>query len=221
AETRLAKVEAVQAYLLKHYSYTLDQPLSDRVRSGAIDPVEGFLFDTKAGHCEYFATAMALLLREVGVPTRSVNGFYGAHYNNLGDFYAVRQADAHSWVEIYFDQLGWVTFDPTPPAGQTAGDNAPWFPGLRNLADALRNSYLEYVIDYDLNKQLAVLEQVGVERRGQGLKIDWRQLAPWLAGVIGIAALGTGGRWFLRRKRAAIRPEVAIYLRVLAVMRRR
>ncbi|HVH97173.1 MAG TPA: DUF3488 and transglutaminase-like domain-containing protein, partial [Enhygromyxa sp.] len=102
ARTRLEKVEAVQRYLLDNFEYSLEQPLSERVSSGELDPVEGFLFDTKAGHCEYFATAMALLLREVGVPTRNVNGFYGAHYNSFGDFYAVRQADAHSWVEVYF-----------------------------------------------------------------------------------------------------------------------
>ena len=114
ADTRLEKVEAVRLYLLQNYTYSLDQPLSDRVRDGEIDPIEGFLFDTQAGHCEYFATAMALLLREVDVPTRNVNGFYGAHYNRIGDFYAVRQADAHSWVEVYFEHLGWVTFDPTP-----------------------------------------------------------------------------------------------------------
>ncbi len=221
ADTRLAKVEAVQRYLLQNYEYSLDQPLSERVRRGEIDPVEGFLFDTRAGHCEYFATAMALLLREVDVPTRNVNGFYGAHYNSIGGFYAVRQADAHSWVEVYFEELGWVTFDPTPPAGRTAGDDAPWFPRLANLADALRDTYLEYVIDYDLSNQLAMLEQIGVERRGLRVDIDWRRLAPWLAGVIGLlVAAGLLVR-VIRRRRSPTRPEVEIYRKVLALMQRR
>lgn len=221
AKTRLEKVEAVRLYLLQNYEYSLEQPLSDRVRDGEIDPIEGFLFDTKAGHCEYFATAMALLLREVDVPTRNVNGFYGAHYNSIGDFYAVRQADAHSWVEVYFEELGWVTFDPTPPSGRIAGDDAPWFPRLANVADALRNAYLEYVIDYDLGNQLAVLEQIGVERRGRGVEIDWRQLAPWL---IGAGALGAGlvlARRFVRRRREPVHPEIEIYRRVLGAMNRR
>jgi hypothetical protein len=161
------------------------------------------------------------LLREVDVPTRNVNGFYGAHYNGIGDFYAVRQADAHSWVEVYFEQLGWVTFDPTPPAGRTAGDGAPWFPRLANLADALRNAYLEYVIDYDLSNQLAALEQIGVERRGVRVEIDWRRFAPWLigAGAVGFVLIA-GGRW-LRRRRQPAQPEVEIYRRVLAAMNRR
>jgi transglutaminase-like putative cysteine protease len=221
ANTRLEKVEAVQRYLLQNYEYSLEQPLSDRVRSGELDPVEGFLFDTKAGHCEYFATAMALLLREVEVPTRNVNGFYGAHYNAFGDFYAVRQADAHSWVEVYFEQLGWVTFDPTPPGGRTAGDDAPWFPRLAALTDALRNAYLEYVIDYDLTDQLAMLEQIGVERRGLGVTIDWRRFAPWLGGMVGIVAIGLLTVRLIRRRRSPTRPEVAIYLEVLALMQRR
>jgi hypothetical protein len=164
---------------------------------------------------------MALLLREVDVPTRNVNGFYGAHYNGLGEFYAVRQADAHSWVEVDFEELGWVTFDPTPPAGRTAGDDAPWFPRLANVADALRDAYLEYVIDYDLNNQLEVLEQLGVERHGPGLDIDWRQLAPWLGGLGGLGfAIVVGRRWSRRRRRPR-EPVVEIYARVLATMQRR
>ncbi|KIG17692.1 Transglutaminase-like enzyme, putative cysteine protease [Enhygromyxa salina] len=224
ADTRLAKVEAVQGYLLQNYSYSLDQPLSERVRSGELDPIEGFLFDTKAGHCEYFATAMALLLREVDVPTRNVNGFYGAHYNSLGGFYAVRQADAHSWVEVYFDGLGWVTFDPTPPGGRTAGDNASWFPRLANVADALRNAYLAYVIDYNLSDQIEVLEQLGVERQGSNIQINWRQLAPWL---IGAAALGLAlfmlvfGYRSWRRRGDPSHLEIQIYKKLLAAMQRR
>lgn len=122
--TRHAKVEAIMAHL-RGFEYTLELRPSDRARAGA-DPIEGFLFDTRAGHCEYYATAMAVLLRELGVPTRIVNGYYGAHHNAMGDFYAVRQADAHSWVEVHFGPLGWVTFDPTPPSGRLLGDDAPW-----------------------------------------------------------------------------------------------
>ncbi len=217
AQTRLDKVEAVQQYLLDNYEYSLDQPLSERVSSGELDPVEGFLFDTKAGHCEYFASAMALLLREVGVPTRNVNGFYGAHYNQIGEFWAVRQADAHSWVEVHFGELGWITFDPTPPGGRTAGDDAPWFPGLANLADALRNAYLEYVIDYDLGDQLELLERVGVERSGRRLEIDWRRFA-WVPGMI---ALALAIRWLRRNRKQARAPEVAIYEKLLRTLQRR
>ena len=221
ADTRLAKVEAVLAYLGQDYRYSLDQPRSPRVTRGEIDPVEGFVFDTRAGHCEYFATAMALLLREAGVPTRNVNGFHGARFNSLGDFYAVRQADAHSWVEVHFAQLGWVRFDPTPPGGRTAGGEVGWFPRLGELLDALRGAYLDYVIDYDLGKQLAVLERLGVERAGGGLQVDWRRFAPWLAGVGGLLVALALARRLLGGRRERPAPEVAIYRELITALQRR
>lgn len=211
AETRYDKVDAVMQHL-SEFEYTLELRESDRVQAGA-DPIEGFLFDTKAGHCEYYATAMALLLREVGVPTRNVNGYYGAHYNEVGDFYAVRQADAHSWVEVHFDGLGWVTFDPTPPAGRTAGDDAQLWPAASQLFDALRNSYLEYVIDFNLGKQLALLEQMGIRDAQARREFDRWALTAWLA----LPMLG-GVAWYLlrrRRGRSRVSPEASIYLRLL------
>ncbi len=221
AETRVAKVVAIRDFLLDEYEYSLDQPLSDRVRSGELDPVEGFLFDTKAGHCEYFATAMAVLLREVGVPTRNVNGFYGAHYNPIGEFWAVRQADAHSWVEVQFGEFGWVTFDPTPPDGRTAGDDAPWFPRLAQAFDALRDAYLEYVIDFDLGSQLAILEKLGVQREGRKFQVDWKQLGPWLAGVAGLGLILIAVRRFARRRSKAEPAEVVIYRKLIAALTKR
>ena len=86
---------------------------------GKPNPVEHFLFDSKRGHCEFFSTTMALMLREIGIPSRNVTGFVGGTYNRFGRYYAVREGDAHSWVEAYLDDpiRGWVTFDPTPTAG--------------------------------------------------------------------------------------------------------
>lgn len=210
APDRIGKVDAIMAHL-RGFEYTLDQPVSSRVQQGA-DPVEGFLFDTQAGHCEYYATAMAVLLRELTVPTRIINGYYGAHYNAVGEFYAVRQADAHSWVEVHFGSLGWVTFDPTPPAGRTAGDDAAWWPAATELLDALRNSYLEYVIDYDLGKQLAVLEGLGL-RGGSRQPRGWGR---WL--LVGLLSVGAG-LWLWRRglgrRRTPVRPETRMLLRLL------
>lgn len=216
APTRLAKVEAIMEHL-RGFEYTVELEESARVRAGA-DPVEGFLFDTRAGHCEYFATAMAVLLREVGVPTRIVNGYYGAHRNDVGDFWAVRQADAHSWVEVHFGPLGWVTFDPTPPAGRLSGDDAAWWPAMTELLDALRNSYLEYVIDYDLGKQLAVLEGLGLRGSGPNLQ----RSGPWLLGGLLLAVVGLlAWRRFGRAGRARVRPETALLQRVLEALARR
>ncbi len=215
ARTRLDKVEAIMAHL-STFRYTLD--LSDVEPDPDDDPIETFLFDTQAGHCEYYATALALLLREVGVPTRIVNGYYGAHYNDVGDFYAVRQADAHSWVEVDFGPLGWVTFDPTPPSGRTAGDDASWWPAGAELLDAMRNAYLQWVIDYDFGKQLELLEGLGVRRQGQLVRPTTQTLA--IGG--GALALLVAGVWaWRRRRRTTLHPATRQLRRVLRRLSRR
>ncbi len=212
ADTRYDKVADLMGYL-GEFSYTTNLERSDRVEAGA-DPLEGFLFDTKAGHCEYFASALAVLAREVGVPTRIVNGYYGAHYNALGDFYAVRQADAHSWVEVWFGpEVGWVTFDPTPPSGRTAGDDAPLLPAVTEALDALRNAYLEYVIDYNLSKQLGLLESMGVRRGGSGhYQVRWRSVGAWVGGAV---VLGAALWWWRRRRRPRLSDGQRLYIGVL------
>ena len=217
ATSRYDKVDALMGHLAG-FAYTTDLEPSQRVRDGA-DPLEGFLFDTRAGHCEFFASALAVLGREAGIPTRLVNGYYGAHYNALGDFYAVRQADAHSWVEIWFGpEAGWVTFDPTPPGGRTAGDDAPLLPALNEAFDALRNAYLEYVIDYNLTKQLNLLEGLGMRRSGgRHPRIDWRGVMSWVAGA---AALGGLVWWWRRRRRPKIPEAQRLYDDVLRVLAR-
>jgi transglutaminase-like putative cysteine protease len=78
------------------------------------DPVDYFLFDLKADFCEYFASAMVIMLREVGVPARLVEGFTTGTYDAVTNQYIVREHDAHAWVEVYFPQYGWIEFEPTP-----------------------------------------------------------------------------------------------------------
>jgi hypothetical protein len=93
------------------YRYTLNAAVSDP----SIDPVEDFLFNRQEGHCEYFASALALLLRAVGIPTRMVSGFKGGELNTGSGRFEVRQLHAHTWVEAYVDG-GWQVLDPTPGA---------------------------------------------------------------------------------------------------------
>ena len=106
-----AKVQAVVDWLKRTHGYTVDLKRDERIA----DPLEDFLFAEKAGHCEYFASAAAILLRLGGVPTRYVNGFLGGEWNDLRKVITVRENRAHSWVEAYLGQEGgWVRVDATP-----------------------------------------------------------------------------------------------------------
>src|SRR5262249_28622476 len=113
SESNYDRARKIEDYLSSKYGYTLDLP------GPRPDPLAYFLFERKKGHCEYFASAMAVMLRSIGIPARMVNGFRGGEYNDLTGSYIVRESNAHSWVEAYFPEFGWVTFDPTPaaPAG--------------------------------------------------------------------------------------------------------
>jgi transglutaminase-like putative cysteine protease len=109
APTVYDAVDRVRKYLLTRYTY------SERPPTQAY-PLEAFLFEDKIGYCQQFSGAMALMLRMSGIPTRVVSGFSpGSLDKDTGEF-RVRDLDAHSWVEVYFNDIGWVTFDPTPRA---------------------------------------------------------------------------------------------------------
>lgn len=142
------KASAIRNYLIAHYSYTLD--LSG---SHGADPLANFLFVRRAGHCEYFASAMTVMLRSIGVPARYVTGFLPGEYNDLGDDYIIRQSDAHSWVEVYFPTYGWVTFDPTP----SGNENSTGFLSRVGLYwDWLQLTWGEWIINYDFSHQLVL-----------------------------------------------------------------
>ena len=105
-------VRRVDAYLGRGFRYD-ERPAPGE--PGQV-PLEHFLFDTKAGYCQHFSGAMALLLRFGGVPARVASGFSPGGFRRRQGEWVVRDRDAHSWVEAWFDGIGWVTFDPTPTA---------------------------------------------------------------------------------------------------------
>ena len=152
---------AIEAHLSSNayggqYSYSLE------MRAGGDNPLADFLFNVRAGHCEYFATAMAVMLRTLRIPARIVNGFQTGEYNTAADAYIVRQADAHSWVEVYFAETdSWVTFDPTPADGRPAGTSGEGLVGsLRRYADALELFWIQHVVAYDRQGQRALARSV-------------------------------------------------------------
>ena len=145
------KARRLESYLRTGYAYSLDL----RGAPNSRDPLAMFLFEIRKGHCEYFATAMTVMLRQVGIPARLVNGFRAGEYNRIGDAFTVRQYDAHSWVEAWFEPYGWVEFDPTPPDPQHPRSSLARV--MADLADAFGLWWWEDVVNYDARKQARVL----------------------------------------------------------------
>jgi protein-glutamine gamma-glutamyltransferase len=157
------KSVALEVYLRRNYRYTLSL-----VGTPGRDPLAHFLFETRAGHCEYFASAMAVMLRTLGIPSREVNGFLPGEYNDLGGDYIVRASDAHSWVEAYFPGNGWITFDPTPPAPD---QNYGLFDRLSLYLDWMQLNWNEWIINYDFAHQMTLAQNV---QRGSR---NWNEIA--------------------------------------------
>lgn len=145
-KTVFGSANAVASFLKKGFSYNLSPGKTQG------DPVVHFLFSSKKGHCEYFASAMALLLRTIGIPTRIVGGYLGGDWNELGQYYLVKQSDAHTWVEVWIEERGWVTFDPTP--GAPFKQRPPLVAKVFKFIDFLRLKWYYWVIDYDIGRQM-------------------------------------------------------------------
>ena len=146
ATSNYARARAIEAYLRNNFGYTLE------LAGETPDPLAHFLFVRKKGHCEFFASSMAIMLRTLGIPARVVNGFRGGELNDITGRYIVRERDAHSWVEVYFPEYGWVMFDPTPASGEVRSSN-PWVRvGL--YLDAARDLWREWIVNYDFSHQV-------------------------------------------------------------------
>ena len=214
AKTDYEKAQRIEQHLETEYSYTLDAP-----SGGKPNPIDDFLFESQAGHCEFFSTAMAVLLRAVDVPTRNVSGFVGGTYNRFGGFYAVRSGDAHSWVEVYIDDgtsRGWVTFDPTPSSGaQPLADQGGVWSLVRDAFEAVSQGWDRYVVGYDLPTQMSLFQRIqrSMERArrsvtspgGPSRSFSRTRILVYV-GAAGIVAAGVY-IWLKRRKRGPIEPD--------------
>ncbi len=139
------------------YSYSLSGELIDP----DLDPIEDFLVNRKSGHCEYFASALALMLRAEGIPSRIVTGFKGGERNRLNGSFEVQQRHAHAWVEALIDDE-WTTLDPTPPAARNSSvaESAPALPLWNDLRSAAAGFWQSYIVDLNLGRQQATLEPI-------------------------------------------------------------
>jgi len=147
----LQKARAIEQRLRSGYAYSLDLP-----RQMPADPLADFLFKRKKGYCEHFASAMAVLLRTVGIPSRLATGFQSGVYNDLTGLWLIRAQDAHAWVEAWIPGHGWCTFDPTPPdthSGFAASRLSLW-------ADAAEGLWEEWIVGYDPNRQGSLMDRL-------------------------------------------------------------
>jgi len=190
---RAADDAAVVQRALDHFNtqpfvYTLQPPLLGS------DPVDEFLFTTRRGFCEHYAAAFVVLMRSAGIPARVVTGYQGGEYNPLGDYWLIRQSDAHAWAEVWLPDSGWRRVDPTAavaperienpldPGAQLAGAPARFllsqrgllarsWRGLSHALDALNNNWNDWVLSYGPERQLALLAAFGID------KASWKHLA--------------------------------------------
>ena len=212
---RIDQVRAIERWLRDRFRYTLELP-----SSAADASIEGFLFHRRAGHCEYFSTALAVLLRARGIPARNVNGFLGGEWNENGRYLAVTGNDAHSWVEVWFEGWGWVPFDATPPdRGERVarGTGASWLWPARLWMDGVEYRWYKWVMDYNLDRQLGVFRGIGrVFARGERTVAGPSRRAPLRFAAMGmLAVLGAALLWLLarrRRSRTRLAPESRAYL---------
>jgi transglutaminase-like putative cysteine protease len=242
----LAKAKAIENGLRTRYGYTLqllDEPVSD--------PLAYFLFVRRKGHCEYFASSMAVMLRTIGIPSRVATGFLNGVYNPMTGWQVIRASDAHSWVEAWIPGQGWTTFDPTPsdPTAVSGG----LMSRISLLADTMDQFWQDWVMGYNLERQVVLASRMSESGRNFQLPRfddlgDWfRSLGMgWLQGFYlelfaicgAIAALATAvwiwfgdaiARWWKARvgvrraKRGQGQPTDAtlLYQRMLAQLSKR
>ncbi len=185
---------ALRHFNQEHFVYTLDPP-----QLTGFNTVDAFLFDTRQGFCEHYAGAFVFLMRAAGIPARVVTGYQGGEFNALGDYFIVRQADAHAWAEIWLQNRGWVRVDPTAavsPARIRGGlaaaipdaaelplmqrTSSAWLLRIRFNLDLIAYQWNLWVLGYDTMKQIAFLGKLGMA------DVTWRKLAAYMLGLLGL-----------------------------------
>jgi hypothetical protein len=185
----------IQQRLRKDFKYTLDGP-----ETPARDPLADFLFVRKEGYCEYFASAMAVMLRTLGIPARVATGFQSGYFNDVSGLYVVRASDAHAWVEGWIEGRGWTTFDPTP-VGSARG--AGLWSRINMYLDAADHAWQEWVVSYNIEQQVAMAARFeaalrSLNSRSTSPGANWTAKAltwanrwgAWVLGVVSLAGLG-------------------------------
>lgn len=225
----LERILAVKTYLEDNYLYSTEDLPRDE-----IDPISEFLFRKKTGACEYFATSMVLLLRDMGIPARLVSGYLQGEYNEIGNFYLVRQTDAHAWTEVYLNGQ-WYPVDPSPRRLDGAGGSLLDF---SKVVESITFFWDRYILIFSAEDQLNALTTArdhykeiakDLKSRGESLPSTfvktmnrmWKEhRLPILIVLVLLVMLAVGIHFHLRRARLRklLRSPVLFYQRMLLLL---
>lgn len=214
-------IRAALAMFHKDFFYTLNAPLLGR------DSVDDFLFDTRRGFCEHYASSFTFLMRAAGIPARVVTGYQGGYFNTTGDYLVVRQSDAHAWSEVWLAGRGWVRVDPTSAvspqrvevgARAAAGASAPWYQAawlqsMRNHLDLVNRFWNTTIVQFDALRQRSMLAPFGIDDAG------YSQLVGILIGLSTLL-LALFAWWVMRTPRERRDPLDAAYARLCSKLAR-
>ena len=210
-----AVIAAALALFHRDFTYTLTPPELGR------DSVDEFLFSTQQGYCEHFSSAFTFLMRAAGIPARVVTGYQGGYFNGVGNYYVVRQSDAHAWSEVWLEGRGWVRVDPTAAvspqrvqlgAHAAAGMSAAWYQiewllALRNQFDLVNRVWNDAIVQFNVLRQQSLLAPFGID------KAEYSQLMTVLIALSSLL-LGAFAWWTLRSAPAPGDPLDAAYARL-------
>jgi transglutaminase-like putative cysteine protease len=160
----------LQHFNQEPFHYSLNAPFL------GVNSVDDFLFDTRKGFCEHYASSFAVMMRMAGIPSRIVTGYLGGWYSDLGDYLLVRQSDAHAWTEVWLSDKGWTRVDPTAAVsplrieqGALSALSAPrhvldysWIRGIRNSADIVQQRWNDWIIEYGAGRQAQLFSPLGL-----------------------------------------------------------
>jgi len=220
-DARDVVARALEFFNRQPFVYTLQPPLL------GTRPVDEFLFETRRGFCEHYASAFTLLMRAAGIPARVVTGYLGGEENPIDGFYTIRQSDAHAWAEVWYADQGWVRIDPTGAVAperieQGIGGSVPAtdpLPGFirtnstllkrfRYTLEALNNGWNQWVLGYNERTQRELLGRLGI-----GLD-SWKGMAIGLLVSISLVLVLVAAAMLWRQsRRQPLDAEVRLYQR--------
>lgn len=201
-----AVVNRALAYIRNQpFIYTLNPPIL------GVDAMDDFLFETRRGFCEHYASAFVYLMRAAGIPARVVTGYQGGEKNPLDNYIIVRQSNAHAWAEVWNDETGWLRVDPTAAVSPDRIENGiqnavaerdllpaillsenSWLRQARYRWDSMNNTWNEWVVGFDQKRQKKLFTKLGLERT------DWQDLVIWLV-IVMLLAGGLIAWWVFRQ----------------------